>query len=69
MLEAFASRDGAIAFVARVKPKLPGAYFTIEVDGKSNNYRVAKTNLFSRVSFGTNGFSAVWSPKGMSHGA
>jgi hypothetical protein len=41
MLEALASRDGAIAFVARVKPKLPGAYFTIEVDGKSNNYRVA----------------------------
>jgi hypothetical protein len=64
MLEALASRDGAIAFVARVKPKLPGAYFTIEVDGKSNNYRVAKTNLFSRVSFGTNGFSVVWSPKG-----
>jgi hypothetical protein len=40
MLEALASRDGAIAFVAR-EPKLPGAYFTIEVDGKSNNYRVA----------------------------
>jgi hypothetical protein len=51
-------------FVARVKPKLPGAYFTIEVDGKSNNYRVAKTNLCSRVSIWNKWPSAVWSPKG-----
>jgi hypothetical protein len=40
MAAALASRDGAIAFVAG-EPKLPGAYFTIEVDGKSNHYRVA----------------------------